>query len=189
MPAGIVSATMARLGRRTARLAGRFRRDRRGNYSIEFGLVALPFLALLFATFDSAMIFFKAEYLQSAISDAGRLIFTGQAQTSSYTQAQFKQAVCDRLPVMISCNDVYIDVRTYTDFSSANRYNPVDAAGNFNQAGLQYNPGSRNSIVVVTGYVQHGMFMSMIATYYKNLANGKILLTASAAFRNEPFGS
>jgi len=167
----------------------RFAQDRRGNYAIEFGLVALPFMALLFATFDSAMIFFKAEYLQTAISDAGRLVFTGQAQQGNYTQGQFKQAVCNRLPVMITCSDVYVDVRTYQNFADANRYNPIDPSGNFNAGGLQYDPGVRNSIVVVTGYVEHGMFMSLIASHYKNLANGHILLVASAAFRNEPFGS
>ncbi len=172
-----------------ARRASLFRRDRCGNYAIEFGLVALPFFALLFATFDTALIFFKEEYLQTAVQDAGRLLFTGQAQNASYTQAQFKQAVCDRLPVMISCGDVYVDVRTYANFSTANRFNPIDNSGNFQAGSMQYNPGARSSIVVVTGYAQHSMFVSLISTYYANLSNGKILLTASAAFRNEPYGS
>ncbi len=189
MPVDFDLAIAWRRLRRVGRWFSGFRRDRRGSYAVEFALVALPFFSLLFATFDTAMIFFKEEYLQTAVSEAGRLVFTGQAQTAGYTQTQFKQAICGKLPVMIACSDVYVDVRTYPDFTTANRYNPVDNNGNFQAGSMQYDPGARSSIVVVTGYVQHSMFMSLISTFYANLSNGKILLTASAAFRNEPYGS
>ena len=170
------------------RLLRRFRRDERGNYAVEMALVAVPFFALLFATFDTAMIFFKNEYLQTAVSDAGRLIFTGQAQTENYTQEQFKNAVCNGVSIMISCADVSVDVRTSANFKDADtsRFSPVQD-GAFNQKGLKYDPGTRGSIVIVSAYVQHTMFVPMIANVYKNLSNGKLLLSASAAFRNEPY--
>jgi Flp pilus assembly protein TadG len=170
------------------RLLRRFRRDQGGAYAVEMALVAVPFFALLFATFDTAMIFFKNEYLQTAVSDAGRLIFTGQAQTEGFTQQQFKDVVCDRAKILISCGDIAVDVRTSTSFDEADssRFAPIKA-GNFNDTGLKYQPGSRGSIVVVSAYTQHTMFVPMIANIYSNLSNGKILLSASAAFRNEPY--
>lgn len=179
---------LARLIAPASRLLRRFRRDEKGNYAVEMALVAVPFFALLFATFDTAMIFFKNEYLQTAVSDAGRLIFTGQAQTEGYTQQQFKDAVCDRAKIMIACGDISVDVRTSTSFKDADssRFAPIQA-GAFNPLGLKYEPGTRGSIVIVSAYVQHTMFVPMIASVYKNLNNGKLLLMASAAFRNEPY--
>jgi Flp pilus assembly protein TadG len=181
-------SALARLTAPAARLLRRFRRDEKGNYAVEMALVAVPFFGLLFATFDTAMIFFKNEYLQSAVSDAGRLIFTGQAQTDGYTQQQFKDAVCERASIMIPCSDISVDVRTSASFKDADSssFSPIKN-GAFDQAGVKYDPGTRGSIVIVSAYVQHTMFVPMIANVYKNLSNGKILLRASAAFRNEPY--
>ena len=62
----------ARLGLR------RFARAREGSAAIEFGLVAAPFLALLFAIMETAFVFFAGQSLEYAASQGGRLIMTGQ---------------------------------------------------------------------------------------------------------------
>src|SRR6202795_2154654 len=77
------------------RLARRFVRQQDGAAAVEFALVAAPFLALTFAILETALVFFAGQTLETAVSDAGRLIMTGQAV--AYSQGNFKDQVCARL--------------------------------------------------------------------------------------------
>ncbi len=167
------------------KVARRLAKDKRGS-AVEFAMVSVPFFPLLLSVFEIGMIFFKSEYLQSAVTEASRQIYTGQAQQANMSASQFKTRLCDAANVMFSCADLSVDVRTYSGFSGADRFNPV-SGGDFNNASLQYDPGVRSSIVVVTGYYQQQVFLAMLASGFDKLNNGKILLRASAAFRNEPF--
>ena len=65
---------IVRAGRRLLR-----RQD--GAAAVEFGLVAAPFLALIFAIMETAIVFFAGQALETAVADSARLILTGQAQT------------------------------------------------------------------------------------------------------------
>src|SRR6266511_3111516 len=89
----------AKFALHTKRLFGvaalrRLARREDGAATVEFALVAAPFLALLFAIIETAVVFFAGQTLEAAVAASSRLIMTGQAQTSGYTQAQFKNAVC-----------------------------------------------------------------------------------------------
>src|ERR1700722_4638474 len=76
-------------------LLRRFFSHREGAPSVEFGLLAAPFLALSFATLQTAIIFFAGQALETATATSARLILTGQAQTQGWSAAQFKQQVCN----------------------------------------------------------------------------------------------
>ena len=71
-------------------------RQQDGAAAVEFALVAAPFLALVFAIMETAMVFFAGQALETAAADSARLIMTGQAQTQGFDQAKFKQEVCAR---------------------------------------------------------------------------------------------
>ena len=110
-----------------ARVACRFARHQDGAAAVEFALVALPFLALTFAILETALVFFAGQTLEAAVTDAGRLIMTGQAQTAGYTKDDFKTQVCNRLAGgLFNCsNGVYVDVKTYTSFAAVNTASPI----------------------------------------------------------------
>ena len=56
---------------------------------------------------------------------------TGQAQQASFTQAQFKNAVCAKILGLFDCaSGIKIDVKTYSVFSSVSTTKPIDANGN-----------------------------------------------------------
>jgi Flp pilus assembly protein TadG len=78
----------------TACALGRLLRQQDGAAAVEFSLVAAPFLALLFAIMETALVFFSGQALETAVADSARLIMTGQAQSQGLTQATFKNAVC-----------------------------------------------------------------------------------------------
>ena len=103
----------------------RFARGEDGVAAVEFGMVAAPFLALMFAIMETAIVFFASQTLETAVADSARLIMTGQAQQSSFTEAQFKSAVCAKILGLFDCaNGIKIDVKTYSNFSAVSSANP-----------------------------------------------------------------
>lgn len=165
----------------------RLMRDRRGVTAVEFGIVALPFFALLMAIIEAAMAFFAGQHLDTGLNDAARLIRTGQAQAGAYDAARFKQEVCNRIPALINCNgSLTVDVRVPTSFSSANFSIPT-ASGNFDPAQTQYNIGGSSSVVVARAFYKWPSFANLLGSSLSNQADKTILLVSTAAFRNEPF--
>jgi Pilus formation protein N terminal region/TadE-like protein len=67
-----------------------------GAVAIEFAMVAAPFLALMFAIMETALVFFAGQALETAAADSARMIMTGQAQTQQFSNADFKNAVWAR---------------------------------------------------------------------------------------------
>ncbi len=63
---------------------------------------------------------------------------------------------------------------------------PIDAGKNFLPA-MNYSPGNAGDIVVVRVFYQWPLFVTGLGYNIANLAGSKRLLTATAAFRNEPF--
>jgi Flp pilus assembly protein TadG len=179
---------LCRRARNTARrMLGKFVRRKDGSSTIEFALVAAPFLALLFAIMETGIIFFAGQTLETAVADASRLILTGQAQTAGFDQAAFKQAVCYRIYAMFDCQGgIYVDVRTYTNFSSANTSLPIDANGNLTN-NFTYNPGGPGDIVVVRVMYQWPVYVTLLGLNLSDMAGGQRLLMATTTFRNEPY--
>jgi Flp pilus assembly protein TadG len=170
------------------RYAGRFARKTDGAVAIEFALVAAPFLALVFAIIETAIVFFAGQALETAVADSSRLIMTGQAQTAGYTQQQFKDQVCARIYGLFNCSGgLSVDVKTYSSFSSVNMSKPIDANGNLNTSSFGYTPGGPGDIVVVRPYYQWPVYVSLLGLNIGDLSGSKRLIVASAAFRNEPY--
>lgn len=184
---GTARLTRARLFRfKTVR---RFAKGNDGIAAVEFGIVAAPFLALMFAIMETAIVFFASQTLETAVADSARLIMTGQAQSGGFTQAQFKNAVCAKILGLFDCNGgLQIDVKTYTGFSSISNAKPVDANGNL-LTNFGYQPGNACDIVVVRLMYQWPVYVSLLGFSLADLSGNKRLLMATAAFRNEPFGS
>ena len=165
----------------------RFRRNRRGTAAVEFALVAPMFFAVLFAIIELALIFFASQVLETVTQDTARLILTGQAQNAGFTQAQFKNAVCAKLVTMFDCtNGVSIDVQSYKSFDLASIADPIDAGKNFVPPN-NYLPGGPGDVVVVRLFYKWPLFVTGLGFNPANIAGNKRLLTATAAFQNEPY--
>ena len=171
----------------SVRLARRFVRQQSGVAAVEFGMVAVPFLALIFAILESSIIFFAGQALETAVADTGRLIMTGQAQQQGFDQAAFKNAVCAKIFGLFDCaNGIFIDVKSFPSFAAMTMPSPLDAQGNLvNNFG--YAPGGPCDIVLVRLYYRWPVYVSLLKL--DNMAGGKQLLIATSAFRNEPYGS
>lgn len=170
-------------------LLARFRRNRRGSAALEFALVAPAFVALLFAILESGIMFLAGQVLETVTQNSARMILTGQAQTGSYTQATFASYVCGQVPALFNgpnCANIHIDVKSYPSFQNVSINSQIDANGNFIN-NMQYNPGGPGDIVVVRLFYEWPLFVTRLGYNVANLSDGNRLLSATAAFKNEPY--
>jgi Flp pilus assembly protein TadG len=187
----IIRTKLANGARRlqAVRALRRLVKQQEGSAAVEFGLVAAPFLALVFAIMETAFVFFAGQALETAAADSSRLIMTGQAQTQGFTQAAFKDAICAKIYALFDCQSgVYVDVKTFTSFSNVTMNNPIDGQGIF-QNNFSYQPGGPGDIVVVRLFYQYPVYVSLLGLDLTNMSGGKRLLAATAAFRNEPYAN
>jgi hypothetical protein len=124
--------------------------------------------------------------LETITQNSARMILTGQAQTASYTQSQFKTYVCGQIPALFNCTSLYVDVESYNSFSAISINSQIDGSGNFIN-NMQYNPGGPGDIVVVKLFYQWPIFVTGLGYNITNMSGNQRLLVATAAFQNEPY--
>jgi Flp pilus assembly protein TadG len=166
----------------------RFIRQQDGATAVEFAMVAAPFLAMMFAIIETAIVFFAGQTLETAGADSARLIMTGQAQTQGFDQTAFKNAVCTKIYGLFDCaGGLYVDVQNYSSFSAINTGKPIDASGNLQTGTFGYQPGGPGDIVVVRLMYQWPVYVSLLGLNLADSAGSKRLLMSTIAFRNEPY--
>ena len=178
---------MARANRMThliRRLAG----DREGAVAIEFAIVAIPLLFLMFSILEIGRLYALSSVLEDATMDAGRRIRTGEMQTSGASAATFRAAVCDRMSIFEGeCEQrLSVDVRVMPQFANQTPPNPV-AGGAFSEGQLTYQPGGADDIVLVRTFWRAPLFAPLVTQGLQKLSDGSAVLTAASTFRTEPY--
>ncbi len=171
-------------------------RDDRASTAIEFGILAVPFFALIGAIIETSMVFFAGQVLDSAVQDAARQIRTGQAQgQAGYTIDSFRNEICNGLYRLFDCSKVKVKVSVLTTFSNTNTtlsqpiktgctITPTEDCWNVTQT---YAPGVGSSIVLVEAYYKWPVIINFGGFNLQNQPDGSRLLAAVRVFRNEPF--
>lgn len=181
----------------------RLKRDESGVTAIEFAFVAIPFLAFLFMTIEVAFVYGGTVSLEHALEKSARKIRVGQAFASL---EDFRTDVCSHVVLMSNCNNkLVVDVRTLDNLSDAGNedvFNDYqDGDGNFEQpddGDGTYNPGGGTSVVLVNAFYKWDVIAQIPVFYNFNQGGGAIsplanqgdgtrILSATVAFRNEPF--
>lgn len=185
-----------RVKRRLKRAARRLRttslqhRARSGSAAIEFAFVAPVFFLFLMGTMETGLIYLGNFVLQNATSDVARQIRTGQVSVNGITQTQFRTMICNKIAPLLACDSkLQIDVQTFSDFGSAGITNPLNASGGLDPALSHWSPGTVCSIVLVRSFYAWKVATPFLTPFLVNMSNSNHLLTAAAAFRNEPFNT
>ncbi len=162
-------------------------RDEKGVTLIEFGLLALPFFAIVGAILETSLVFLASQVLDSAVEDSARQIRTGQAQSANYTEAEFRAAICDGLYAMFDCTQLKIKVSEIGDFASAT-LNPVADITDGSWTIVEtYEDGVGSSIILVEAYYKWPIVLNIFDFNLANLPDGTRMLSSVRLFRNEPF--
>ena len=126
-----------------------FRTNRNGTAAIEFGLLAMPFLATLCAIFELGYANFKNEMLGNAVEIATRAMLTGSMQTANITtSSQFiSQYLCPPNSLTsknFNCSKMIVDVRPAATFVAG------DTANDFYKSTTnEFCPGQPGQIIIV----------------------------------------
>ena len=147
-----------------ASLLLRFARQNQATSTVEFALVATPFLALTFGIIQTAIVFFAGQTMETAASVAGRLVRpVARRSNQGWSAAQFKQQVCNQIQAMLNCSGgLYIDVETYASFASARSSACAIVDGVLDSASLGYHPGAPGDVVVVRLYYQYPVYFNVL---------------------------
>lgn len=177
----------------------RWRGDDRGFTAVEFALVIGPFLAILFAILEVALVFFASSALDNAVKQAARTIRTGEAQSANEGAQALLERICERLPVFVVCNDLVLDVRTFDNFgqASAGAGSPLNGDGDMiGQCEAAFQMPAASQVVLVTVHYRWRLiaslpnpskFIGLSGLGLGNLPDGSRLITTSLAFRVEPY--
>jgi Flp pilus assembly protein TadG len=179
-------------------LMRRWRRDESGSASVEFAIVSMPFVLLLFGIMSVCLYYFADFSTENATWQAARAMRTGQLQQSqgAYSGAVtnedrktvFKKAFCDRVPIFPDCNaKVVVIVQSSTGFGGISQPNCASNGVLINDSAAAFNTGQASSVILVTVCYPWDFGGKLPMFNLGNLQGGALLMQASAAFRTEPY--
>ena len=157
---------------------------------MEFALLAFPFFILLFGILEIGMLLLLDAVVETAVSDAGRLVRTGQAQQDNMDRDAIKLKLCARMSVFAAdCpSRAFIDVRVVDNFSTppGPDADPL-ASGAFDVSKTIYQPGGPGDRVLVRIWYKQPIITPLIAQAVSRTTDNNAYLTTALAFRNEPY--
>ena len=210
---GVARSALTSVRRASAEL----RRNCEGATIVEFAFVGPPFIALMLATLNTALVYLAQEGLQTASENAGRLFLTGAAQTTTLsnghvgmTAADFKNAICNgasgtnssgaavtigaMLPPMLTCSQLTVNVARAASYSAATATAPAftyDSNGNLTSTGTGYNylasGAGQNQIVAVQLIYLWPTLTGLMGFNLANQPNGNRMIVATYVVTTESY--
>ena len=169
------------------RLINKFLKREDGTTSLEFSLVMIPYLILSLGIIELSLMYAAGSLLEGATGSAARLIRTGQVQqaTSVDPQDMFRDRLCDYAQVLISCNDVEIEVvpmTSYTDFASLTP--SFDGDGNMISQG--FNAGGSNERILIRVAYRYEMLTPLVGPLLSG-QDGGTTFVSTIVLQTEPY--
>lgn len=165
-----------------------------GVTAVEFAFFAIPFVFLLIGMIEVGMMSTAGTLLQGATDDAARLIRTGQAQNSADPQTAFEDKLCDKVNLLIDCNDLVYEVIKIEEsqgFGGAADDDTVAQAvfdGDGNLSAQGFDPGDENSLVIVRVSYRYPLLSPFVGPFLSdNSSTNTRLLMSTAIIQNEPY--
>jgi Flp pilus assembly protein TadG len=187
----------------------RLRDDREGAAALEFAILAVPFLLLIFATFETFLAFSGEQLMANAVETMARKIRTGeitfgQGKPTDVTEAEFRQLFCNEVSILRMCSateantpeKLYLDIRTFSSFADMPREVPKVSTADYadlDTSDFAFSPGGANSKNMFRAYYRWQIMTDLMRPYITNIrpANKPIptdfLIVQTAAFENEDY--
>jgi hypothetical protein len=107
-------------------------------------------------------------------------------QTNANPIGLFKQTLCTGLLGLYDCNSFYVDVRTFSDFTTISIPTPqFDANGN--PTNLVFQPGGAGTIETARIVTNHQFITPLIGKMMGNGSSQAMTLISTAVFKSEPY--
>jgi len=165
-------------------------RANRGSAAIEFALIAPVFFLFLFGIIETGVIYFGTAMVQNATDDTARMIRTGQL-SGTLTSDELVTQVCSEIKGLItaaSCkNNLQVDLRSYTNFGDSSYPSVTKPDGTIDTTKLKVEAAADCSVVLFRTFYPWTIMTPLMSTLIENTQTGQYILSASAAFRTEPY--
>ena len=171
---------------RALQLLKRVGSNRDGVAAIEFACLATPFFFIVFALLETAMVFVADITLEQAVAKAGRNVRTGQVATSNLSEADFRQMLCNEINLLLSCDEIKIDLRSYPSFSAIPTQAPING-GALVTSDFRYEQGKAGEIMALRAFYEWPLFTDIMHSILSDIDGGKHLVASTAIFQAEPF--
>lgn len=190
-------------------LLRRLRNDRDGAAALEFALLAVPFLMLVFATFETFLAFAGEQLMNNAVDDMARKIRTGeitfgQGKPTDMTESEFREAFCEEISILRMCSGsevttpskLFLDVRQFASFSDMPKDVPRvtgDQYSDLDTSEFAFSPGGSESRNMVRAYYKWQVMTDLVRPYISNLRPAgemlptEFLIVSTSAFQNEKY--
>ncbi|MBI3446784.1 MAG: pilus assembly protein [Magnetospirillum sp.] len=161
-------------------------RNRRGSVTVEYAILLLPALMMLFGTFEMGLLIFESSVVEGATREAARRIRTGSVQTNADPIGTFRQTFCASLFGLYGCNSFSFDVRSFPDFTNiALPAITFDAQGN--ASNTQFAPGGAGTVTTVRVIYRHAFATPLIGKLMGAGTGNTVAVTSTAVFKTEPY--
>ncbi len=172
-----------------------------GTMAVEFAILGIPFAALLFGIVEISILFFLTSTTHHAVAEVSRQVRTGEFQSSGGGSDEFKAAICTAMAGVGDCSNLRVDVVSSGtgQFADLNLpVSPPSCSGSPAQiAACQasepempddvYNDTNGGDVVIVRVQYVHKLSIPNEITRLSNAAGNTHVITATTAFKNEPF--
>jgi Flp pilus assembly protein TadG len=197
--------------KRRVRRLGLLFRSNEGATAIEFALLAIPFLMIVFATFETFIAFTGEQLIANAVDTMARKVRTGQitftvGSTNYMTQTQFRQEFCNQIALMATCSSteastpkkLFIDIEQVTNFSDIPVSVPLIATNggksvDLDTSKIKFTPGGAGKINMFRAYYRWPITTDLVRPYISNIrpegasSGSEFLIVATTAFLNEDY--
>lgn len=158
--------------------------------AIEFALVAIPFIFMLVAIIELALMFATAALLESATATASRQIRTGALQQAADAgpaqEALFRGVLCDRASILLVCDEIEVESVNIGSFGNYNDAMPqMDENGNMTPRG--FDAGGVNDVILVRTFYRYTFMTPIIGRFLGEGGNGTRSFISTIVLQIEPY--
>lgn len=199
-----VKTTAISLHKRRNGILRRLIGDKSGTSSIEFAILAIPFMVVVFASVETFVAFTGEQLLVTATETMARKVRTGEITLATTKEEDFRKAFCEEISILLTCSEteaknpskLFLDVRSFSDFSNIPAAIPRKAGGanaDLDTTNFKFDPGGPSTVNIVRAYYRWEVITDLVRPFITNLRPAgstmpkDYLMVATSAFRNESF--
>lgn len=186
-----------------------FLRSRDGAAAIEFAILSLPYFLIVIAILETFLAFTGEQVVANATDTMARKLRTGRitynlSRPTDMTQAQFRQAFCNEIAVLIRCTatevatpaKLYLDVQSFASFAAIPKTIPrvsTDKFADLDPSKFKYTPGGPGTINMLRAYYRWEIMTDLVRPYLTTIRPSgggmprDFLIVSTATFQNERY--
>lgn len=184
--------TLETLARRLARIGvclRRFLRAQNGVAAVEFVLLIVPFLLIVFATIEVGVSFAARQVIANATETVARRLQTGDLKGEAISEERLRTELCQQMQFMVAagCPNLSFSLGTYDGFGKVPIEGLLDREGKLTTKGVTKESGTStiNQLNVVYAWPVLTNILYLMES--PHAAGGTMPLFATLTWQNEPF--